>query len=105
YFLYRLTLLQCYIFSLHDDLPISPELFVFPVRKDRGTKLLTYIADMTVNGVDGVPKKQKPIFSPLHIPKTDTLTEIPSGTKQLLANPGPEYVAKWSQEQERVLTT
>src|SRR5699024_12699024 len=35
----------------------TPELFVFPVRKDRGTKLLTYIADMTINGVDGVPKK------------------------------------------------
>jgi len=83
----------------------TPELFVFPVRKDRGTKLLTYIADMTVNGVDGVPKKQKPIFSPLHIPKTDTLTEIPSGTKQLLDKHGPEYVAKWLKEQDRVLLT
>src|SRR5699024_9980337 len=83
----------------------TPELFVFPVIKDRGTKLLTYIADMTVNGVDGVPKKQKPIFSPLHIPKTDTLTEIPSGTKQLLDKHGPEYVAKWLKEQDRVLLT
>src|SRR5690625_5834831 len=31
--------------SFIDD---TPELFVFPVRKDRGTKLLTYIADMSI---------------------------------------------------------
>src|SRR5699024_9172122 len=34
----------------------TPELFEFPEPKDRGTKLLTYIAEMTVNGVDGVEK-------------------------------------------------
>src|SRR5699024_5158565 len=52
--------------SFIDD---TPELFVFPVRKDRGTKLLNYIGDMTVNGVEGAEKKQKPVFSPLPIPK------------------------------------
>ncbi len=83
----------------------TPELFVFPVRKDRGTKLLTYIADMTINGVDGVPKKQKPIFTPLYIPETDPLTEIPAGTKQLLDEHGPDYVANWLKNQEKVLLT
>src|SRR5699024_9783963 len=57
----------------------TPELFVFPKRKHRGTKLLTYIGDMTVNGVDGVQKKQKPIFSPVHVPHVDYLEEMPKG--------------------------
>lgn len=83
----------------------TPELFVFPKRKDRGTKLLTYIGDMTVNGVDGVPKKKKPLFSPVSIPKVNALEEIPKGTKQLLDRHGPEYVAKWLMEQEKVLLT
>lgn len=83
----------------------TPELFVFPVRKDRGTKLLTYIADMTINGVDGVPKKQKPIFTQLHAPKTNILEEVPAGTKQLLDEHGPEYVANWLKEQDKVLLT
>src|SRR5699024_6284878 len=83
----------------------TPELFVFPVRKDRGTKLLTYIADMTINGVDGVPKKQKPIFTPLYIPEVDQEKPIPDGTKQLLDKHGPEYVANWLKDQEKVLLT
>src|SRR5699024_4440830 len=62
----------------------TPELFEFPEPKDRGTKLLTYIAEMTVNGVDGVEKKEKPRFSPVQKPKVDTLKPIPNGTKQLL---------------------
>ena len=83
----------------------TPELFVFPVRKDRGTKLLTYIADMTINGVDGVPKKQKPIFTPLYVPETNILEDTPSGTKQLLDQHGPDYVANWIKEQDKVLLT
>src|SRR5690625_3137648 len=76
--------------SFIDD---TPELFVFPVRKDRGTKLLTYIADMSINGVDGVPKKQKPIFTPLYMPETNPLEEIPARTKQLLDQHGPKHAA------------
>ncbi|MEI3611019.1 pyruvate carboxylase [Pseudogracilibacillus sp. SO30301A] len=83
----------------------TPELFVFPKRKDRGTKLLTYIGEMTINGVDGVPKKQKPIFSSVHIPHVNHLEEIPTGTKQLLDEHGPEYIANWLKDQEKVLLT
>src|SRR5699024_8223789 len=82
-----------------------PELFVFPVRKDRGPKLLTYIADMTINGVDGVPKKQKPIFTPLYLREGNQEKASPDGTKQLLDKHGPEYVANWLKDQEKVLLT
>src|SRR5690625_3860554 len=83
----------------------TPELFVFPKRKDRGTKLLTYIGDMTINGVDGVPKKLKPRFSPVHIPHVNHLEEIPKGTKQLLDEHGPDYITSWLKDQEKVLLT
>jgi len=83
----------------------SPELFVFPKRKDRGTKLLTYIGDMTVNGVDGIPKKKKPLFPPVSIPEVNSFEEIPKGTKQILDEHGPEYLANWLKEQNKVLLT
>src|SRR5690606_23930956 len=83
----------------------TPELFKFPKRRDRGTKLLTYIADMTVNGVDGVPKKKKPTFEPIYVPQVDMKAPFPRGTKQLLDEHGPEYVAKWVKEQKKVLLT
>ncbi len=36
----------------------TPELFIFPKRKDRGTKLLSYIGTVTVNGFPGIGKKK-----------------------------------------------
>ncbi len=83
----------------------SPELFKFPKRQDRGTKLLTYISDMTINGVEGVAKKKKPVFSPIIKPKINILEEIPAGTKQILDEHGPEYLAKWLKDQPRTLLT
>src|SRR5699024_9831516 len=83
----------------------TPELFVFPVRKDRGTKLLTYFRDRRIKVVDGVSKKQKPIFTPLYLPEVNQEKAIPDGTKQLLDKHGPEYVANWLKDQEKVLLT
>lgn len=83
----------------------TPELFVFPKRKDRGTKMLTYIADTTLNGVEGVAKKEKPEFSPLLIPEVDHHQEIPKGTKQILDEKGPEGLAEWLKDQKEVLLT
>ncbi|WP_044476815.1 pyruvate carboxylase [Oceanobacillus massiliensis] len=83
----------------------TPELFVFPARKDRGTKMLTYIANTTLNGAEGLTKKEKPSFSPLLIPEVDRHQEIPNGTKQILDEHGPEGLAKWLKEQDEVLLT
>jgi len=88
--------------SFIDD---TPALFDFEKRQDRGTKLLTYIADMTINGVDGVPKRQKPIFTPIITPDVDGIIESAQGTKQLLDAHGPDYVSKWLKDQEKVLLT
>ncbi|MCL6585823.1 MAG: pyruvate carboxylase [Anoxybacillus sp.] len=83
----------------------TPELFVFPRRKDRGTKMLTYIGNVTVNGFPGIGKKKKPVFEKPRIPKVDQLSPIESGTKQLLDERGPEGLVRWIKEQNRVLLT
>lgn len=80
----------------------TPELFVFPKRKDRGTKMLSYIAHTTVNGVGG---KEKPTYPELKIPKVKDPNETLFGTKQILDEQGPEGLAKWLNDQKEVLLT
>ncbi|MGM8364259.1 pyruvate carboxylase [Virgibacillus sp. W0181] len=88
--------------SFIDD---SPELFDFPKRKDRGTKLLTYIGETTVNGFPGTTKKKKPFFPDLEIPSIAVDEKIQSGTKQILETSGPEGLASWLKDQKEVLLT
>lgn len=83
----------------------TPELFVFPRRKDRGTKMLTYIANTTLNGSEGLNKKEKPNFSPLWIPNVDKRQDMQHGTKQILDERGPDGLSKWLKEQPEVLLT
>ncbi|TLS34367.1 MULTISPECIES: pyruvate carboxylase [Geobacillus] len=83
----------------------TPELFVFPRRKDRGTKMLTYIGTVMVNGFPGIGKKKKPVFDKPRVPKVSQTEPIPAGTKQILDERGPEGLVRWIQEQPRVLLT
>lgn len=83
----------------------APELFVFPVRKDRGTKMLTYIGNVTVNGFPGVEKKAKPVFSMPRVPKLTHDLDYTSGTKQILDSHGANGLVQWINEQKRVLLT
>ncbi|WP_347550512.1 pyruvate carboxylase [Pseudalkalibacillus hwajinpoensis] len=83
----------------------SPELFVFPKRKDRGTKMLSYIGNITVNGFPGLDKKKKPAFSKRRVPHLKYSEEIPKGTKQILDEQGPEGLVNWVKEQKRTLLT
>ncbi|MGR6905612.1 pyruvate carboxylase [Lysinibacillus sp. BSL11] len=83
----------------------TPELFEFPVRKDRGTKLLSYIGNVTLNGFPGVEKKSKPIFVQPNQPKIDPLILPPAGTKQILDTQGADGLVQWILAQEDVLLT
>ena len=84
----------------------TPELFDFKKRRDRGTKVLTYIADITVNGhpeVQGRPKPH-PDLKPARAPAKRV--ETPAyGTKNLLDEKGPQAVADWMAEQKKLLIT
>ncbi|WP_031421535.1 pyruvate carboxylase [Exiguobacterium sp. NG55] len=82
----------------------TPELFVFPKRKDRGTKLLNYIGDVTVNGFPGVGLKDKPISRSVRIPH-DLPAEVKPGTKQILTELGPDGLADWIKRQPELLLT
>ncbi|MBY0097905.1 pyruvate carboxylase [Mesobacillus maritimus] len=83
----------------------TPELFIFPKRKDRGTKLLSYIGNVTINGFPGIEKKQKPMFDELYIPKFETLDSAPAGTKQILDEKGARGLAEWVKSRKEVLLT
>ncbi|MED4163461.1 pyruvate carboxylase [Halalkalibacterium halodurans] len=83
----------------------TPELFVFPKRKDRGTKMLSFIGETIVNGYPGLEKTKKPVFDKPPVPKLKLSEPIPDGTKQILDQHGPEGLAKWVKEQKHVLLT
>jgi pyruvate carboxylase len=83
-----------------------PELFDFPRRRDRATKLLRYIADITVNGHPEVAERPKPpswATVPM-VPEPVTI-DPPAGTKNLLDEKGPKAVADWMLAQKPVLIT
>lgn len=84
----------------------TPELFQFRKRRDRGTKVLTYIADITVNGHPEVQGRAMPHpdLKPAKAPKTRFETP-PAGTKTLLDEKGPQAVADWMAAQKEVLIT
>jgi pyruvate carboxylase len=83
----------------------SPELFVFPKRKDRGTKMLSYIADRTINGFEGYGNRKKPTYSKPRIPEIKHSAQVPDGTKQILDERGPEGLAEWLKQRNEVLLT
>ena len=83
----------------------STDLFEFSKRRDRGTKVLNYIADITVNGHPETVDRLKPP-SDLKSIRSPTATVEPGyGTRNLLDEKGPKAVANWMLEQKRLLLT
>lgn len=83
----------------------TPELLNYKSARNRGNKLLSYIGNVTVNGFPGIADGQKPILPQPHKPKIQLLNEIPTGTKQILDEKGPEGLVQWIKEQNDVLLT
>ncbi|WP_424939345.1 pyruvate carboxylase [Aliiroseovarius sp. S253] len=83
----------------------TPELFKFSKRRDRGTKVLTYIADITVNGHPETTDRPAPPTD-LKAPKPPALRADPAaGTRTLLEAEGPQAVADWMKAQKQLLIT
>lgn len=83
----------------------TPDLFQFDQRRDRATRILTYIADVTVNGNPEVIGRAEPGQShPPRIPSLQTDAPAP-GTKTLLDEKGPKAVADWMLQQKQLLIT
>lgn len=83
----------------------TPELFEQVKRKDRATKLLTYIADVTVNGHPETRDRPepRPDALPPHVPWFEH--EAAAGTRDRLQADGPVKFANWLRETPHVLVT
>ncbi|MDH4987545.1 pyruvate carboxylase [Aminobacter anthyllidis] len=83
----------------------TPELFAQVKRQDRATKLLNYLADVTVNGHPETRGRAAP-NPEAAAPVVPWFTgAIPDGTKQRLDALGPEKFAAWMRDQKQVLIT
>ncbi len=84
----------------------SPELFEFPRRRDRATRILSYLADKVVNGNEMAGSgKVKVRREPAPVPDLDRSKLVPKGTRDLLKEKGPQGVAQWVKEQKGLLLT
>jgi len=80
-----------------------PHLLTARSSADRGTKLLTYLADVTVNQPHGrAPVRTDPVSK---LPELDLRVPAPDGTRQLLLALGPEQFARRLREQNAVAVT
>ncbi|MDA8578109.1 pyruvate carboxylase [Rhodobacteraceae bacterium] len=83
----------------------TTDLFDFKSRRDRGTRVLTYIADISVNGHPETTDRPRPAadIKPPKPPKTEGIAQ--PGTRNLLEEKGPKAVADWMLDQKTLLLT
>jgi pyruvate carboxylase len=83
----------------------NPHLFRFTPRRDRATKLLTYLGEVIVNGNPEVANKPRPKqILPAPVPEPNHASP-PLGTRQLLDQLGAKQFAEWTRAQGRLLMT
>ncbi len=84
----------------------TPELFAFKPRRDRATKLLNFLGNVTVNGNPHAKgyRPDKP-FAPAPLLAYDHRVTPPAGSRQLLLQLGPKKFAEWTLKQKRLLIT
>ncbi|MGW2384929.1 pyruvate carboxylase [Streptomyces sp. NPDC001658] len=80
-----------------------PHLLTSRHSADRGTKLLTYLADVTVNKPHG--ERPDLIDPTTKLPRVDTGAEPAAGSKQILTDRGPEGFARWLRESRTIGVT
>jgi pyruvate carboxylase len=82
-----------------------PELFKFPKRGDRATKLLTFLGDVILNGNPEVKGKHVPASLETAAVPAASIAEPKAGTRQLLQKLGPKKFAEWAKKEKRLLIT
>ncbi|MBP1820510.1 pyruvate carboxylase [Mycobacterium sp. OAE908] len=80
-----------------------PYLLTARTPADRGTKILNYLADVTVNQPHG--PRPSTVYPQDKLPQIDLDAAPPRGSKQLLAEVGPEGFARWLRESKSVGVT
>ncbi len=80
-----------------------PYLLTARTPADRGTKILNYLADVTVNQPHG--PRPSTVYPQDKLPEIDLEASPPRGSKQLLTEVGPEGFARWLRESKSVGVT
>ena len=80
-----------------------PQLLTARASADRGTKILTYLADVTVNQQHGT--RMSTVYPHDKLPEVDLEAAPPAGSKQRLVELGPEGFARWLRESPAVGVT
>jgi len=83
----------------------TPQLFIFHSRRDRATKLLTFLGDVIVNGNPQAKGHRLDAPAAATPPVYDLKQTPPDGTRQLLLKLGAEKFAQWTLKQKRLLVT
>ncbi|HVT49392.1 MAG TPA: pyruvate carboxylase [Vicinamibacterales bacterium] len=83
----------------------TPGLFAFTPRRDRATKLLTYVAEITVNGNPEVKGKSKPARLKTPVVPSAGSGAPPAGTRQKLDELGADGFVEWTRKQKPLLLT
>ncbi|WP_437203792.1 pyruvate carboxylase [Planctomicrobium sp. SH664] len=84
----------------------TPELFEFKKRRDRATRILSFIGETVVNGNPLV--KGRPVATrrdPAPLPKYNAAGPRPAGTRDKFKELGAEKFAQWTRDQKRLLIT
>ena len=85
---------------------VTPSLFKFKARKDRASKLLSYLGEVIVNGnpqVKGRARVSNPL--PLIEPEYDPRSDPPRGTRDMLLAKGPVKFSQWLRDQKSLMVT
>ncbi|MCC6007824.1 MAG: pyruvate carboxylase, partial [Rhodobacteraceae bacterium] len=83
----------------------TPELFTFRQRQDRATRILTYLADVTVNGHPETVGTARPAHARSPRPPAPQTSPPPRGSRTLLQEGGPKAVVDWLNGESRLLLT
>lgn len=83
----------------------TPELFDFPAarNKNRGNKMLRYIADTTINGFPGLPKGEKPLFQEVSMGKLEYIEREELSAKQIFDEQGTKALQQWIKNKPELL--
>ncbi|WP_127845707.1 pyruvate carboxylase [Psychroflexus aestuariivivens] len=81
----------------------TPELFNIKEPRNRATKMVNFLGDITVNGNPDVKNTiDNPKFLKPEIPKCSASTPYEKGTKDILTELGPEEFSKWLSKEQKI---